>query len=74
MKTREIFQCTFGGQNVIIIYHYGKINPFRIYRKYCANGKWHKKVLDKYADFNSCLEFINSYFRRYTNVYAESIV
>ena len=73
MKTREIFQCTFGGQNVIIIYHYGKINPFRIYRKYWKEG-WHKEMLNKYADFNSCLCFVNSYYRENTNVYSETLV
>ena len=73
MKTRKIFECSFGGQYVVIIYHDGETNPFRIYRKYW-NGGWHKKILEKYADFNSCLCFIDSYYRENTNVYSETLV
>lgn len=72
MKTRKIFECSFGGQYIIIIYHEGKADPFHVYRKYWNNG-WHKKILEKYEDFNSCLMFVNNYYRQTTNVYSKSI-
>lgn len=74
MKTRKFFECTFGGQNITIEYHYGKTNPYRIFRNWYADGSYHKKMLEKYSDFNSCLCFVDSYFRDNTNVYSETLV
>lgn len=73
MKTKKFFECNFGGHYIIIEYHYGKANPFRIYRKYWKDG-WHKTLVEYYADFNSCLCFVDSYFRENTNVRSETLV
>jgi len=66
MKTRKIFDSNYHGHNIIIEYHDGKTNPYHIIRKYYKDG-WHRKQLEKYADFNSCLLFISDYYNTYTN-------
>lgn len=66
MKTRKIFDCNHGGYHIIIEYHNGKINPYRIIRKWYRNGE-HRKQLQKYADFGSCLDFIRDYYRIWTD-------
>lgn len=70
MMTRKIFECSYDGIYVIVELHRGKKNPFRIYRKWYKAG-WHRKQLEKYADFNSCLIFIDGYYRSMTNVYKD---
>lgn len=70
MKTRKIFECTYEGHHIIIEFHEGKTNPYRIYRKWYNMG-WHKKMLQKYANFDSCLYHISDYYRENTNVHID---
>ena len=40
-----------------------KTNPYKVYNKYWDHG-WHKKLLLKYADLASCVNFINCYVKQ----------
>ena len=63
MKTRKILDITEIGFHVICIKTEDKYNPYKLYHVYYEDGTNHRKLIEKYADFNSVLERCGSFFR-----------
>ena len=38
-----------------------KTNPYRLYNKYWKTDRWHRKLIEKYADLYSCTIWLNNY-------------
>lgn len=54
-KTRKILEINEDGLHVVCIKtEADKVNPYRLYKVWW-NGGWHRKLIVKYADFNSVL-------------------
>lgn len=60
-KTRKIMDIKYNGHYIVIVDFYAKTNPFRLYSvawEDCKSGPGvseHKKLIAKYADFESCI-------------------
>lgn len=63
---KKILECNYDGCRITVEFHEGKTNPYRIYRKWWDMG-WHRKQIEKYGDFNSCLCFVADYYKQNTN-------
>ena len=61
--TRKIIDICEFGLHVICIKTEDKYNPYRVYHVYWENGTNHRKMLKKYADFTSVIEYVASYYR-----------
>ena len=64
-KTRQVLKFCDGGKKFSVVYHYGKENPYYIYRhtwalRECGYGYSERKRLEvKYADMRSCLYWLS---------------
>lgn len=59
MKTRQVLHFVDLGKEYSVIKHYGKTNPYRIYRHYSDIGPDgvmhdHRKQVETYANLESC--------------------
>lgn len=61
--TRKILDICEFSSHVICIKTDDKYNPYRIYHVYWENGTRHKKMLKKYADFISVMDYVSYHYR-----------
>lgn len=54
---RQIAKVSFNGEWVVEHHDTAKVNPYKVYYVYWNGGK-HKKLRVSYADFRSCLCYI----------------
>lgn len=63
-KTRQVLKLEDGGRKFSVVYHDGDQNPYWIYRhtwelRECGYGYGERKrIVDKYANLESCLYFL----------------
>lgn len=63
-KTRKIMDIKYNGHYVVIVDFEAEVNPFRLYMvswDTCKSGyglSEHKKLIAKYADFESCVHYL----------------
>lgn len=58
-KTRQVLHFVDFGKEYMVVKHYGKINPYRIYHLYTDIGEngfpvHHRKCMEQYANLESC--------------------
>lgn len=52
MKTKQLLKMNYNGHAYSVVYRYDRtFSPFVLYAHNCE----HRKMLSKFADFNSCL-------------------
>lgn len=65
-KTRQILKLDVNGRKFTVIYHDGDNNPYWIYHhtwalRECGYGmSERKRIVDKYADFKSCMYYLTN--------------
>lgn len=61
MKTRKVLDLNAGNLHLVGYFHTepGTVNPWRLYKVWYDNG-YHKKLVDKWANFISLMEQVHS--------------
>lgn len=58
MKTRKILDIKENGMHIICIKTEDKYNSYRVYSLYWKDGSEHRKLLNKFGDFDSVIFFV----------------
>ena len=65
-KTRQVLKVDACGRMFSVVYHSGKVNPYRIYRHTYVPSEWgylkRKSCEVKYADMRSCMYWLAQQF------------
>ena len=75
MSSRKILDINENGKHIVCIKTDSKCNPYRIYDLYLENGSQHRKLLEKYDDFDSTMLHVtylmsDSFRQMYNKLYA----
>lgn len=56
--SRQVAKVLFNGTWIVTWHEKDKVNPYHVYYQCYADGSKKKKLMQKYADFRSCMVYI----------------
>lgn len=62
MNAMKVMELCVNGVHLVVKKVADPVNPYRVYRVWWEQGT-HREQLNKYADFNSALCFIQQYYQ-----------